>query len=137
MGETRNASDLRRMGKHAEKLGSNSAIVYRIGGKKAVDLAQMDNKFSRESIELAATFGSDGVALLGELGEQDFGSHVRRARIFYKGEIFKLAAQIFLKVPSWGHFLIVISSVAVWFPRRWIQFVKERALELRRDYPRV
>ena len=137
LGETKNASDLRRMGKYAEKLGSNSAIVYRIGGKKAVDLAQMDNRFSRESIELAAIYGSDGFALLEQLGEPDFKNSVRLAKVFYKGEFFKLAAQIFLKIPSWVHFLVVISSVTVWFPRRWLQFLKERVPGLRRDLPGV
>ena len=137
LGETMNASDLRRMGKYAEKLGSNSAIVYRIGGKKAVDLAQMDNRFSRESIELAATYGSDGFALLEQLGEPDFKNSVRLAKVFYKGEFFKLAAQMFLKIPSWVHFLVVISSVTVWFPRRWLQFLKERVPGLRRDLPGV
>ncbi|XGA80833.1 hypothetical protein OR573_04030 [Halomonas sp. CH40] len=72
LANTQNAVELRRAARFATTFRSQSAPVYRMGGKVAIEVAQREGKRGKETLLLAATFGQQGLKALDKVGALRF-----------------------------------------------------------------
>lgn len=117
MGQAKNAAELRRMAKFADTFGAQSATIYRVGGKVAVEVAQRADKLGKVPIKLATTFGQGGLKLLDNVGALKFTKVVGRVtKMSYKGDILNLLAKLLLQLPTWILYLFIVIGAVVWVP---------------------
>ena len=116
---TKDAGSLKRMAGFAETFGANSATLYRLGGDLLVNTAQQAGEMGKDTIQLAATFGQEGVLILDKVGAIAFVKYTSRAsKIVNKGDIINLIAGLLFLIPNWILCILVISGVAIWVPWR-------------------
>lgn len=119
LGQTKNATELRRMARFADAFGAKSATMYRIGGNMAVEIAQRADKLGKETIMLATTFGKNGLKLLSDVGVVKFTKIASRTtKIGYKNDMFNLLTHFLQKIPSWILYLLIVLGAVVWIPQR-------------------
>lgn len=129
MGQAKNAGELRSMAKFADAFGAQSAAMYRVGGKWAVDVAQRSEKLGKETIKYAATFGRGGLKLLDKVGAVKFTKIASRSsKMAYKGDILQMLIKRLLMLPAWLLYLIIICGVVVWMPWRMLAVLNKRHL---------
>jgi len=127
LSKTKDATSLKRMATFAETFGSNSATLYRIGGDLAVDIAQESRKTGKDIIELAATFGQDGLRTLDKVGAINFVKYSTRAsKMAYKGELLHLLARLLMIVPTWILYVIVAFGGVIWLPWHGLYCIMNR-----------
>ncbi|WP_306548970.1 hypothetical protein [Desulfobulbus sp.] len=114
---TKDAASLNRMGTFAATFGSNSVTLYHIGGDLIVNSAQKFGKTGKDIVQLAATFGQNGLRTLDKVGAVQFSKYSARAsKTIYKGEIFRLVASLLLMAPIWLLYGIIAVCCATWLP---------------------
>jgi len=117
LSRTGDITSLKRMATFAETFTSNSATLYRIGGDLTVNIAQHAGTLGKDTIQLAATFGRDGLRVLDKVGALKFVKYsTRAAKITYKGDIFRLIARLLLSLPNWVLYALVGLGGVVWLP---------------------
>lgn len=132
LGQTKNADELRHMAKFANAFGTQSAAIYRVGGKAAVKVAQRVDTLGKEAIKHAATFGQGGLKLLDKVGAFKFTKIASRgSKMAYKGDIFQLLIKLLLQLPIWLLYFIVVLGAVVWMPWRIFSALYKRLLQIR------
>lgn len=127
MGQAKNAAELRRMAKFADTFGAQSATMYRVGGKVAVEVAQRADKLGKATIKLATTFGQGGLKLLDNVGALKFTKVISRGtKIAHKGDIFHLLAKLLLQLPAWILYLFIVLLAVIWVPWRMLSTFSRR-----------
>ena len=117
LSESTDAASLRRMATFAEQFGEDTATLYRLGGKAAVEAAQRTGELGKDAIKLAATYGQEGLRMLDRWGATKFLKVTsRRAKIAYKGVWFRLLARLMSHVPRWMLFVLLALGVGIWVP---------------------
>jgi HAMP domain-containing protein len=123
------------MAKLADTFGDQSATLYRIGGNSFVRTAQRAGDLGVDSIKIAATYGKGGLKVLDKVGALRFAKFTARgSKMAYKGDVIHLLARLFLKVPDWVLYLLIVLGACVWVPWRW--FGRLRRLATRKDTSR-
>ena len=124
---TRDAGSLQRMAGFAEAFGANSATLYRLGGDLLVNTAQQIGKTGKNTIQLAATFGQEGLCILDKVGAINFIKYTSRAsKMVYKGDIVNLMAGWLFWIPNWILCILVTFGVAVWLPWRRLRWLRQQ-----------
>ena len=117
LSESTDAASLRRMATFAEQFGEDTATLYRLGGKAAVEAAQRTGELGKDAIKLAATYGQEGLRMLDRWGATKFLKVTSRgAKIAYKGVLFRLLARLMSHVPRWMLFVLLALGVGIWVP---------------------
>ncbi|WP_172118633.1 hypothetical protein [Halomonas hibernica] len=131
LSNTQNATELRRMARFADTFGSQSATLYRVGGKAAVDISQRTATLGKETILLAATFGKTGLRVLDRVGALTFTKLASRStKMVYKGDLLALIAKLLLALPVWLLYGVIAFAAWLWAPR-WLMSALKRQLWLR------
>lgn len=126
LGQTKNADELRYMARFAETFGAQSATMYRVGGRWAVNAAQHGSQVGKETIKYAATFGQGGLKLLDKVGVFKFSKIASRAsKMAYKGDIIQLLIKLLLLLPLWLLYVFIIFGAVVWMPWRILAALNE------------
>lgn len=131
LSNTQNATELRRMARFADTFGSQSATLYRVGGKAAVDISQRTATLGKETILLAATFGKTGLRVLDRVGALTFTKLASRStKMVYKGDLLALIAKLLLALPVWLLYGVIAFAAWLWAPR-WLMSALKQQLWLR------
>lgn len=131
LSNTQNATELRRMARFSDTFGSQSATLYRVGGKAAVDISQRTATLGKETILLAATFGKTGLRVLDRVGALTFTKLASRStKMVYKGDLLALIAKLLLALPVWLLYGVIAFAAWLWAPR-WLMSALKRQLWLR------
>lgn len=121
LGQAQDAAALKRYARFADTFGTHTATLYRIGGDAVVTTAQHANRYGKQTIELAATFGQGGLRALDRLGAIKFTKFASRgSKMMYKGDLIQLIAKFLLMLPRWILYALIILGALVWLPIRSI-----------------
>lgn len=127
LANTQNAAELRRTARFADTFGSQSASLYRVGGKVAVDISQRSATLGKETILLAATFGKTGLRVLDRMGALTFTKLASRStKMAYKGDLLALIAKLLLALPVWLLYGVIAFAAWLWTPRWLMSALKSR-----------
>lgn len=119
--QAKDAASLKRYARFAETFGPQTATLYRIGGDAAVQSVRMAEKYGKETVKLAATFGQGGLRALDKVGALKFTKMASRgSKMAYKGDVLQLLAKLLLQLPQWVLYGLIVLAAAAWIPRRFL-----------------
>ncbi|XGA80837.1 hypothetical protein OR573_04055 [Halomonas sp. CH40] len=119
LANTQDAVALRRAARFASTFGHQSAPLYRVGGKVAIEVAQEAGRLGKDTILLAATFGQKGLVALDRVGALRFTKLISRGgKMVYKGDVLALIAKLLLALPGWWLYSVIAFAIWLWMPRR-------------------
>lgn len=119
---TKDVESLRQIAYFAEVFGPHAAVIYRLGGIKAVQLTQKTQRYGTDTVRLAATFGIDGMRVLERFGPTKFLVKVNRLESWlHNGHWWKYIFRWLADVPSWLLITLTVSGVLAWIPRQLLQ----------------
>lgn len=118
--QTTNPDSLKQMIRFSETFGKHSPTVYKIGGDMAVTMTKNLQKYTKNSITLATSYGKGGLKALNDMGALKFVKYTSRAsKIAYKGDALRLLAKKLLDMPQWIFYLIATLALLFWMPWRF------------------
>ncbi|QXO15727.1 MULTISPECIES: hypothetical protein [Vibrio] len=122
LSRTGNQAELSRMARFVQTFGEHSAMLYRLGGDVALQMAHRAPQLGKSTIMLAATFGQRGLRVLDNLGAVRFTKYVSRAaKLAYKGDLLRLLAKWLLQLPHWLLMLFIVLAALIWLPWHWFK----------------
>ena len=120
LGQTVDPGSLKRMADFSHRFGSESGMVWRLGGESVVKLLSRDPTISTDTLKLASWYGPKGLQVLERTGSLRFVTVTkyasRSAKTVYQGEWIKLL----MRIPDLWLWLAIGLSGMILMPWRWV-----------------
>lgn len=119
---TTDAASLSRAARLARAHGARAAVLQKISGAPLAETLDLTRRMGAAAVQQAATYGRQGLRALGEMGATRFVKYSARiAKLAYKGQALRLAANWLLALPAWAPSLAGAAGLLLWWrtrPRR-------------------
>jgi hypothetical protein len=121
LGQTVDPVSLKRMANFSERFGSDSGMLWRLGGESVVKLLSRDPTISSDSLKLASWYGPKGLEVLERTGSRfvtvtKYAS--RGAKTVYQGEWITLVAKLVEQIPKTFWWSLIAVSAIILMPWR-------------------
>lgn len=116
LNKTTGPASLKKMSNFINKISGNSLVVYKLGGDLAVNAAQQSKQFTKQTIELASTYGTRGFRALNKLGEKTFLKITKSKKVINSSEWLAEISGFILSIYSSVLALFSFLTALLWLP---------------------